>query len=627
MAAAAPVDAPTTRPVEGSVRRLLRNPLGVVSGAILLVIILVSLLAPLIAPYDPNQSILTDTMAPISPEHWLGADRAGRDSFSRLIWGGQVTLLAAALAVVIAMLIGIPTGLLAGYYGRWFDTTTSWVNDLIMALPGIVILLAVRSVAGPSVWLSMAVFGVLLAPSFYRLVRTTVADVRNELYVDAARVSGLGDFRIIARHVLTVVRAPIVIQAALVAAIALTVQSGLEFLGVGDPRVPTWGALLNEAFRNIYVAPHMLVWPGLALALMCACLALFANAVRDALEDRGLNTARRRRVAKAGAATSGIATVSEAAAAVPPVDVEAELEAEEAPTAAVAMGAGVPVRLAPGEADGALLVVDGLEVAYQQPDGSDVVVVHDVSFTVRSGEVLGIVGESGSGKTQTAFSVLGLLPSGGHVTDGRILLDGVDLATMSRKQRSALLGTAIGYIPQEPMSNLDPSYRIGSQLDDPLRLRHGMSKKEARERSLALLERVGIPDPERTYRSYPHEISGGMAQRVLIAGAVAGEPKLLIADECTTALDVTVQAEVLDLLRDLQRERHMGIILVTHNFGVVADLCDRVAVMQRGQIVEVGEAEQIFEDPQHPYTRMLLDSTLDESELREPLGAQTGGRA
>ena len=299
----------------------------------------------------------------------------------------------------------------------------------------------------------------------------------------------------------------------------------------------------------------MLVWPGLALALMCACLALFANAVRDALEDRGLNTARRRRTAKAGAATAGVATVGGAESAAAAVaaaedELEDELTDEMAPTAAVVTSPGVPVRLAPGEADGALLVVDGLEVAYQQPDGSDVVVVHDVSFTVRSGEVLGIVGESGSGKTQTAFSVLGLLPSGGHVTDGRILLDGVDLATMSRKQRSALLGTSIGYIPQEPMSNLDPSYRIGSQLDDC-----GCVTASAgtRPRALVPCSSVGIPDPERL-RAYPHEIRRHGATRAH-RGAVAGEPKLLIFDECTTALDVTVQAEVLDRCATC-RERH-----------------------------------------------------------------------
>lgn len=580
----------------GSLHRFLRNPMGVVAAVILLAILVATACAGLLSPYDPNTSILNDAMAPISPEHPLGADRAGRDLLSRLLWGGQVTLLAAALALAIAMLIGIPSGLLAGYYGSWLDQTTSWITNLLMALPGIVVLLAVRAVVGPSVWVSMAVFGVLLAPAFYRLVRSAVANVRNELYVDAARVSGLSDARIIGRHVFTVVRAPIVIQAALVTSVALAVQSGLEFLGIGDARVPTWGALLNDAFRNINVAPQMLVWPGLVLALTCASLGLLANAIRDALEDRGSAPAPRRQKRPAAArirADKDVAAVSAAS-----MD-----ETKPSP----------------------LLAVEGLEVSYAQANGEKLVVVHDVTVEVQPGEVLGIVGESGSGKTQTAFSVLGLLPAGGNVSAGRIALHGVDVAGLTRKQRAELLGTKIGYVPQEPMSNLDPSYRIGDQLDEPLRVRQGLSREQARARSLNLLRRVGIVDPERTYRAYPHEISGGMAQRVLIAGAIAADPQLLIADECTTALDVTVQAEVLELLRDLQRERGMGVILVTHNFGVVADICDRVAVMQSGRIVETGTVDQIFNDPQHPYTQMLLDSTLEDASLRAPLDTGISG--
>jgi peptide/nickel transport system permease protein len=174
----------------------------------------------------------------------------------------------------------------------------------------------------------------------------------------------------------------------------------------------------------------------------------------------------------------------------------------------------------------------------------------------------------------------------------------------------------MAYVPQEPMSNLDPAFRVGYQLVTPMRVHLGLSRGAARERALALLARVGIPDPARTFGSYPHEISGGMAQRVLIAGAISCDPKLLIADEPTTALDVTVQAEVLDLLRDLQREYRMGVVLVTHNFGVVADICDRVAVMQHGRIVETGDVEQIFADPRHPYTRTLLDSMVDDGPTR-----------
>jgi peptide/nickel transport system permease protein len=213
-----------------------------------------------------------------------------------------------------------------------------------------------------------------------------------------------------------------------------------------------------------------------------------------------------------------------------------------------------------------------------------------------------------------------VLPRGGRVTAGTISFDGLDLAGGPQQARSyrAVRGTRISYIPQEPMSNLDPSFTIGYQLVQPLRHTLGMSKKDATAKALGLLERVGIPDPQRTFDAYPFEVSGGMAQRVLIAGAVSTDPDLIIADEPTTALDVTVQAEVLDLIRDLQHERGMAVLLVTHNFGVVADLCDRVTVMQNGLFVEQGPVRTILEHPEHPYTRSLLDAILDEGPARPP---------
>jgi peptide/nickel transport system permease protein len=257
-----------------------------------------------------------------------------------------------------------------------------------------------------------------------------------------------------------------------------------------------------------------------------------------------------------------------------------------------------------------LLEIANLRVAYPRADGSESVVVDGVSLNLRKGEILGLVGESGSGKSQTAFSILGLLPPEAKLRADALVFDGVDLQSLAVRQRNELRGLRIGYIPQEPMSNLDPAFRIGYQLVEPLRYHLKLSRRAAKAEALRLLARVGIPDPERVYRSYPHQLSGGMAQRVLIAGAVSCDPELLIADEPTTALDVTVQADVLDLIRSLQAERGLGVILVTHNFGVVADICDRVAVMRSGEIVEVAGAIELFDHPQHPYTRLLLASTL-----------------
>lgn len=573
-----------TKSRTGTVRRFLRNPLGVIASAALLVVILLAVLAPVLGLPDPNAVNLREAMQPPGDGHPLGTDPSGRDTLSRLLWGARVNLLGAALAVSVAFVIGVTSGLIAGYYGGWFDSAANWVNNLNMALPGIVVLLAVRSVVGPSIWVAMAVFGVLIAPGFFRIVRGAVQTVRGELYVDAARVAGLSDARIIGRHILTVVRAPVVIQSARLASIAIGVQAGLEFLGVSDASLPSWGSMLNEGFRRIAIDPTLILWPSIAIGVVCMALVLFGNALRDALEDRG-QRAPTSKAAAGDPSTTAMATV------VP------ELEHQDEPT------------------EDALLIVRGLRVAYGTgPDATEV--VHGVDLHVRPGEVLGLVGESGSGKSQTAFAVLGLLPEGGQVSAGTIDFDGRDLVGLDAKERTALRGTDIAYVPQEPMSNLDPAFRIGYQLTVPMRVQLNLSKEQARERALELLARVGIPDPEKTFNAYPHEVSGGMAQRVLIAGAISCGPRLLIADEPTTALDVTVQAEVLDLLRELQEETGMAVVLVTHNFGVVADICDRVAVMQAGRLVETAGVEEIFAAPQHPYTRDLLGSILEDAPTR-----------
>jgi ABC-type dipeptide/oligopeptide/nickel transport system ATPase component/ABC-type dipeptide/oligopeptide/nickel transport system permease subunit len=560
--------------------RILKNPIGLITSIYITLLILVSILAPVISPMDPT---LTDPMAIMagpSEAHWLGTDSAGRDVVSRLIFGSQSTLISALVVVLVAIAIGVPSGLIAGYYGGKFDGISSWLANMIMALPAMIVLLTVRTAIGPSTLLLMAVFGVIIAPGFFRLTRTAVMGVRNDLYVDAARVSGLSDLRIISRHIFTVVRAPIIIQSAMIAGIAISIQSGLEFLGLGDVTLISWGSMINDGFRNIFVAPVLVVWPSIVISLTIGAFALLGNALRDALEDsQKVETS-----VKASAKTKDAVVATEADSK--PVDTNH------------------------------LLTVSHLSVGYAQGDGSLKRVVSDVSFFVDKGEVLGIVGESGSGKSQTAFSILGLLPSNAIVAGGHIIFDGVDLVSpeagsISQKAMSEYRGKRIAYIPQEPMSNLDPAFTIGYQLVRPMVKILGISKAAAKNRVIELLDQVGILNPERVFKSYPHEVSGGMAQRVLIAGAISCEPDLLIADEPTTALDVTVQAEVLDLLRDLQKRLGMGMVLVTHNFGVVADLADRVVVMQYGRVVEAGEVREILRAPKEQYTQDLLSSMLE----------------
>lgn len=608
-----PQTVPTPAVKTSLLRRVLRRPVGAASFWFIVFMVLVGGIGPLLAPYDPNAASLQLVLAAPGAEHLLGADSTGRDVLSRLLLATTFSLLGALVAIVTALVIGVASGLIAGYFKGWFDTVGAWVTALIMALPNMVVLLAVRSVIGPSLWTAMFVFGILLSPAYYRLVDAAVTAVRQELYVDAARVSGLSDGRIIARHILSVVRAPIIVQSAIVASIAITIQAGLEFLGFGDINVPTWGGMLNDGFANIYRAPLLMLWPGLAITLTSIALTLLANSMRDVLERTA--TVRRRRRRAVGSRTGSIATVT-----TPVRTVEGSVDAESD----AAVDAGEETIWHRDESRDAaskdtILSIRGLRVGYDQPGNRTLEVVHGISLDIRRGEVHGLIGESGSGKSQTAFSVLGLLPRGGHVTGGSIVYEGMRLDDASERTQAALRGDHIGYIPQEPMSNLDPSFTIGFQLVEPLRVKRGMSRAEAARRALELLARVGIPDPQRTFDSYPFQVSGGMAQRVLIAGAVSMDPDLIIADEPTTALDVTVQAEVLDLLRDLQTERDLAIMLVTHNFGVVADLCDRVSVMQSGRIVESGPVRTILRRPDHPYTQSLLDAILDGGPARSAL--------
>ena len=562
-------------------RRTLRDPVAVACLVILALVILASLAAPLLTDYAPDHSVLSDTLAPVSGAHPLGGDGVGRDVLSRLLYGGRTSLLGGTLAALVAFLVGGPLGLVSGFYRGWFDAAAGWIINVIMAVPAIIVMLVVMAALSQDLNVAMIVLGVIMAPMVFRLIRASVVSVREELYVDAARVSGLGDPRIMRRHILPVVIAPSVIQATQLFAVAIGIQAGLSFLGLGKASQASWGAMLNDGFTNVYTAPRLLVWPGLAMGVTILAASLLGNAVRDALGTTETRVVRRRRPAPRKTAAGG-----------------------------------------PSPSD-RLLTVEDLRISYPRPGGSgdDKTVVDGVSLTVERGEVLGLVGESGSGKSQTAFAVLGLLPNEAEVTADQMSFAGKELLGVSQAALNSLRGRGIGYVPQEPMSNLDPCFRIGFQLVEPMRKHLAISKGEARTRALELLARVGIPDPERVFRSYPHQVSGGMAQRVLIAGAVSCDPQLLIADEPTTALDVTVQAEVLDLMRSLQQEREMGMILVTHDFGVVADICDRVAVMQTGRIVETAPVEKIFASPEHAYTRMLLDSTLEGGPARAALGA------
>lgn len=572
----------TAELVRKSVRRrtfhsLLKNPIAVFSFIVLATVVFVGFTAPWIAPYPPNATDLgAANTPPFTDGHVFGADQSGRDILSRLMWGAQATILACVLVLGVSLLLGLTSGLVAGFYRGKIEAVANFISDLIMSLPGIAVLISLYSLTGPNIPAAMATFGVIVTPSFYRLVRAVVISVRSELYVDAAKVVGLSDVRIVGRHVLSAVRAPVIVQSSFVLATAVAILAGVDFLGLGSPNEPSWGRVLQEAFSSIYLVPGNLLFPALVISVTILAFVLLGNALRDTLQasnrSAALKPARRRALLRS-AQDERVAGVHDLT---PSQDVA--------------------------------LSIRGLRVGY--PVSGDAVneVVHGIDLDVKRGEIHGLVGESGSGKSQIAFSVVGILPREAVVLGGSIFFEGKDLLADKARIRKAR-GRQIAYVPQEPMSNLDPSFTIGAQLIYGLRAATGVSKSQARAELIALLTRVGIEDPERVMRLYPHEISGGMAQRVLICGAVASSPQLIIADEPTTALDVTVQAEVLELLRELSVERGLAMVIVTHNLGVVADLCDRVSVMRDGRIVESNDVDTLFAAPANPYTQDLLESS------------------
>jgi peptide/nickel transport system permease protein len=577
-------DLPVLAPLKnaGFVRRFLHKPLGVISLIYLIAIAAVCYMASLIAPYGPLQQNLLEISAGPSAAHWFGTDQLGRDVLSRLLYGGQITLNGVAVTILTVLAFAVPTALIAGYLGGRVDRWVGAFVDLVLSIPSIIIVLAVAAIFTDNLYAILFSFGFLSSAGSFRVIRSAVITVREELYVAAAKAAGVSNIKIMIRHILPRVRGPIIVQATIWAGGALAVETGLTFLGIGVAApAPSWGGSIYDASQAIYQDAFMLLPTGGIVALTILAALFLGDAVRDAgsevwsgVEASPRTLRRRRRQLKKAAKRVGPVVAPKFANDVTVVD------------------------------DGAVLSVSHLSVVFESGEESTKV-VDDISFSLRDGEVLGIVGESGSGKSVTALSILGLLPRALRISDGHIVLDERVLTSFSERQLANVRGSDIAIVFQEPMSCLDPSFTVESQLVEVIRRHERMSRRSAKTRAIELLEQVRIPSAVDVAKRYPYQLSGGMAQRVCIALALAGRPKILIADEPTTALDVTVQAEILGLLRALQVETGMSVLLVTHDWGVIADLCDRAIVMYAGHIVEEASVEQLFLKPLHPYTRGL----------------------
>jgi peptide/nickel transport system ATP-binding protein len=586
------------RPQSGFWHRFRHQPFALSGLAFLLLVIVAAIFAPLIAPYPPDLQNLNITNAGPSGLHWLGTDDLGRDILSRLIWGGRISMRATFEIVGIAILFAAPLGLIAGFFRGAVDSVIMRAMDAMFSFPPLILALTVAALLGASVNDVAIAIAIVFIPSFVRVLRGQVIAVREENYIEAARSLGATSPRLIRRHVVPNVASPVIIQLSLSLGFALLTEAGLNYLGIGEqPPTPSWGAMMNEGYSFIFTTPWALVFPGLIIMLTVLSFNLVADGLRDSLgrerpaSSSLLRAGRDKRVSRL-ARLRGISARADRPSATAPVTTQ--------------------------NPDGSLLSVKNLRVEFLT-NGQWFPVMEDASFTVSRGKTLGLVGESGSGKTVSALAVMGLLPPRGCRAGGTARFEGRDLMRLSPADFRQIRGNEIAMIFQEPMTSLNPAYTVGNQIAEQVRTHRHLSKAESWKVAVEMLDRVEIPHAATRARDYPHAFSGGMRQRVMIAMALSCSPKLLIADEPTTALDVTTQAQIVELLHTLQSQEDMAMIFVTHDLGVIADVADDVVVMYAGQIVEHTGAHALFSRPGHPYTEALLNSIPQLTPPGEPL--------
>ncbi|GGD25401.1 dipeptide/oligopeptide/nickel ABC transporter permease/ATP-binding protein [Sinisalibacter lacisalsi] len=548
---------------------LFRNRLAAMGAVVLSAILILAVITPILPLADPDAISTADRFKrPFSEGHLLGTDHLGRDLLSRLLWGTRLSLAVGIFAALIAASIGSAIGIIAGYFGGRTDNVIMRAVDMLMAFPYILLALAIVAALGPGLVNALIAVAAVNIPFFARNIRGVTVGLAGREFVDAARLAGMGHGRIILTELLPNVASTIVIAMSTTVGWMILETAGLSFLGLGSqPPQADLGSMLGEARSALITAPHTSIVPGVMIFLIVMSINLLGDGVRDALDPR----------LRSGALTRPRAvTLVDRRGNVPRADQKGLLNIQELETQ---FHVGPRIYRA----------------------------VNRVSLHVNPGEAIGLIGESGSGKSVTALSVMGLVASPpGVITGGAVRYAGEDLLAASYDSLRAKRGQNVAYIFQDPLSTLHPLYRVGDQLIEAIQAHNRVPETQARAEAIELLKSVRIPNPESRIHNYPHEMSGGMRQRVGIAMALANDPDVIIADEPTTALDVTVQAQILSLLDDLRRERGLAIIFITHDFGVVAQLCDRVAVMYGGRIVEEGPTETILEHPAHPYTKKLM---------------------
>jgi peptide/nickel transport system permease protein len=547
------------------------NRLAAFGAIILALIVAIALLTPVLPLLPPDATDPANRLIPpFNAGRYLGTDQLGRDMLSRLLWGSRLSLAVGLTATFVAALVGSSIGVCAGYFGGWIDNLLMRVIDMLMAFPYVLLALTIVAALGPGLFNAMIAVAVVNIPFFGRSVRGATLGIVHREFIDAGRLSGKGDFSILVSEVLPNVAPVILITMSTTVGWMILETAGLSFLGLGSqPPQADLGSMLGEGRKLLLNAPFVSAVPGAVIFALVIGVNLLGDGIRDALDPR----------LQSGAITR-------------PGPVTAMSRSEVAVDASRREG---------------VLQVCGLSAEFRTA-GEVYKAVNSVSFAIRKGECLGLVGESGSGKSVTALSLLALVQSPpGIITGGSVLLDGGDVLAKSAAALRLIRGGRASYVFQDPQSTLHPLFAIGDQVAEAIRAHQPVTRREAWDKAVRLLDVVRIPNARRRASAYPHELSGGMRQRVGIAMALANNPEVLIADEPTTALDVTVQAQVLRLLNELRARNSAAVLFITHDFGVASEICDRIAVMYAGRIVEMGAARDVLERPGHPYTRRLID--------------------
>ena len=563
----------------------LRTPVGIVATIGVGTIVVLAVIGPVLWSAEASRIDLNAVSQGASAEHWFGTDALGRDIFHRVLVATRLSVSLAFLATAFGALIGIPLGALPSLVGERLGRAITGFINLAVAFPALLIAIFVAAIIGVGARGAVFAIGCAVAPSFARLTQTLTSSVIGADYVAAARTLGVRRVRLLTRHILPNVAEPLLLTTTLAVGEALLALAGLSFLGLGvQPPGYDWGRMLSEGIASIYVTPIVAIGPAVAIILAALMFTLLGETLAKGV---------------AGHTTSR--WDERADDLVPSV---------EPPDETVDIG------------DDAL-VVENMNVAF--PGGSWP--VRDVSLRLRRGEIVGIVGESGSGKTLTAMAISDLLPPTARMTASRYAVLGRDPRELSDAEKRKLLGRSLAIVYQDPMSSLNPSLRVGLQLGEAAEFHHGLSRAQARERSVDRLRAVRIASPDVRLRQYPHEFSGGMRQRAVIAMGLMVDPQLLIADEPTTALDVTVQQQILRLLRDVSGTSHAATLFISHDVAVVSQLCSRVVVMYAGRIVEELDVDTLVNGPAHPYTAALVSAVPTMTSDRTRPLATIPGRA